>query len=90
MKTSAPCKCHLSVLFVLIPSLLAAGSGVASAADLSAKAYQTTPPPAAIYNWTGFYIGGFGGYASEIPGNPKMEGDFAGGTRSGPSPVHNV
>ena len=20
------------------------------------------PPPVAVYNWTGFYIGGFGGY----------------------------
>lgn len=53
----------------------------AMAADLAARGpYVKAPPPAAIYNWTGFYIGGFGGYASEDSGNPKMEGGFAGGT----------
>ena len=53
----------------------------AMAADMAARApYVKAPPPAAIYNWTGFYIGGFGGYASEESGNPKMEGGFAGGT----------
>ncbi|MCC8941536.1 porin family protein [Bradyrhizobium sp. Arg68] len=53
----------------------------ASAADMAARApYVKAPPPAAIYNWTGFYIGGFGGYASENSGNPKMEGGFGGGT----------
>ena len=53
----------------------------AMAADMAARApYVKAPPPAAIYNWTGFYIGGFGGYASEDSGNPKMEGGFAGGT----------
>ena len=29
-------------------------------ADLAVKA---APPPAAVYDWTGYYIGGFGGYA---------------------------
>ncbi|MGY3527589.1 outer membrane immunogenic protein [Bradyrhizobium sp. USDA 4452] len=53
----------------------------AMAADMAARApYVKAPPPAAIYNWTGFYIGGFGGYASEDSGNPKMEGGFGGGT----------
>jgi outer membrane immunogenic protein len=35
-------------------------SGTASAADLAVKAL---PPPAAVFNWTGFYIGGFVGGA---------------------------
>jgi outer membrane immunogenic protein len=43
-------------------SLLSIGiSGTASAADMAVKA-QPMPPPVAVYNWTGFYIGGFGGY----------------------------
>jgi len=36
-----------------------AGSGMASAADLAARPYTKAPPPvAAVYNWTGFYVGG--------------------------------
>lgn len=51
------------------------------AADMAARApYVKAPPPAAIYNWTGFYVGGFGGYASENSGTPSMEGGFGGGT----------
>jgi outer membrane immunogenic protein len=34
--------------------------GSASAADLGARPYQA-PPPAPVYNWTGFYIFGGGG-----------------------------
>jgi outer membrane immunogenic protein len=30
----------------------------ASAADMAVKARPMAPPPVAIYNWTGFYIGG--------------------------------
>ncbi len=53
----------------------------ASADDMAARApYVKAPPPVAYTNWTGFHIGGFGGYASENSGNPKMEGGFAGGT----------
>ncbi|WOH85322.1 outer membrane beta-barrel protein [Bradyrhizobium sp. BEA-2-5] len=53
----------------------------AMAADMAARApYVKAPPPAAIYNWTGFYVGGFGGYASENSGTPSMEGGFGGGT----------
>ncbi len=39
--------------------VLALGSP-ALGADLPMKAL---PPPAAVYDWTGFYVGGFGGYA---------------------------
>jgi len=54
----------------------------ASAADLAARPYTKAPAmPAAVYNWTGFYVGGFGGYAWEnTSNNPKMKGGFAGGT----------
>ncbi|WP_044590476.1 outer membrane beta-barrel protein [Bradyrhizobium sp. LTSPM299] len=57
------------------------GCGVASAADLSAKTYKAPPLVAQAYDWTGFYIGGFGGYATEnTDGDPKMKGGSAGGT----------
>jgi outer membrane immunogenic protein len=37
----------------------------ASAADLAARPYTKAPPMvAAVYDWTGFYIGGNGGYGS--------------------------
>ena len=45
--------------------LLALGIGApASAADMAARPYTKAPPPvvAPIYDWTGFYIGGNGGW----------------------------
>ncbi|MGJ5082260.1 outer membrane protein [Bradyrhizobium sp. HKCCYLS3013] len=42
-------------------SLLLASSLGAFAADLPAR-YTKAPPPAVIYNWTGFYFGGSVGY----------------------------
>jgi outer membrane immunogenic protein len=36
----------------------------ASAADLAARPYTKAPPMAAIYDWSGFYIGANGGWAS--------------------------
>jgi hypothetical protein len=81
MKISTPCRPPDSVLFALTVSLLGMGCGVASAADLSAKAYKAPPLVAQAYDWTGFYIGGFGGYATEnTDGDPKMKGGSAGGT----------
>jgi outer membrane immunogenic protein len=45
-------------------SVLALGSASASAADLPAKVYTKAPPVvAAVYDWTGFYIGGNVGYS---------------------------
>jgi outer membrane immunogenic protein len=57
-------------------------SAPAMAADLAARPYTKAPvAPAAIYNWTGFYLGGFGGYAWEnTSSDPKMKGGFVGGT----------
>ena len=47
--------------------LLALGMAApATAADLAARPYTKAPPPmvAPIYDWTGFYIGGNGGWGS--------------------------
>jgi outer membrane immunogenic protein len=42
-----------------------AALGSAGAADLPPPVYKSAalPPPAPIYNWTGCYVGGGGGYA---------------------------
>jgi outer membrane immunogenic protein len=37
----------------------------ASAADLPAKPITKAPPPIPIYDWTGFYIGGNGGWGTQ-------------------------
>lgn len=51
----------LALASVAISALL---TGAASAADLAARPYTKAPAPmAAIYNWTGFYIGAQVGYA---------------------------
>jgi len=59
----------------------------ASAADLAARPYTKAPAPVPvqIYNWTGFYIGGFGGYGwtgdvTSRVGGIDMTGGFGGGT----------
>src|ERR1700754_1342042 len=46
--------------------LIALGVVPASAADLAARPYTKAPPPvqAAIYDWTGFYIGGNAGWGN--------------------------
>jgi len=41
---------------------LAAFTGSAVAADMAVKAARPLPPPIPVYNWTGCYIGGGGGY----------------------------
>ena len=44
---------------------LAAVATQANAADLAARPYTKAPPMiAAIYDWSGFYIGANGGYGS--------------------------
>jgi outer membrane immunogenic protein len=54
---------------LLLASIGLAAMGTAnsaSAADLAAKPYTKAPPPivAPIYDWSGFYIGGNGGWGS--------------------------
>ena len=65
--------------------LLASFAGAACAADLpapQAAPYSKAPPlvsPAT--NWSGFYIGAMGGYASENTSDPLgIKGGFGGGT----------
>jgi len=64
--------------------LIASIAGAASAADMSAPAPAYTKAPAAISpvnNWSGFYIGAMGGYASEATSDSAgIKGGFGGGT----------
>lgn len=68
---------------LLASACLFALAAPASAADLAARHYTKAPvaPMAAVYNWTGFYLGIVGGGAWEASsGDPKMQGGFVGGT----------
>ena len=67
---------------LLASACLFALAAPASAADLAARPYTKAPiAPAAVYNWTGFYLGIVGGGAWEASsGDPKMQGGFVGGT----------
>ncbi len=49
---------------VLAASILAASTASSFAADLAARPYTKAPPPvvAAMYDWSGFYIGINGGW----------------------------
>jgi outer membrane immunogenic protein len=64
--------------------LLASIAGTASAADLSAPrsaAYTKAPVMSSVVNWSGFYIGAVGGYASESTSDAfGIKGGFGGGT----------
>src|SRR5437879_7714860 len=52
--------------FLIAASFIAVSAVSASAADLAARPYTKAPPPmvAAIYDWSGFYIGANGGWGS--------------------------
>jgi outer membrane immunogenic protein len=67
---------------LLASACLLALAAPASAADLAARPYTKAPiAPAAVYNWTGFYLGIVGGGAGESgSGDPRMKGGFVGGT----------
>ncbi len=50
---------------VLAAAVLALGTVSASAADLAARPYTKAPPMvAAVYDWSGFYIGANGGWGT--------------------------
>src|SRR6202048_3341928 len=50
---------------LIAAALIAASASTASAADLAARPYTKAPPMiAAIYDWSGFYIGANGGYGT--------------------------
>ena len=79
--------------FLLATAAVLISASAASAADLAARPYTKAPPlpPAPIYNWTGFYIGGhiggaFGGsnniLAPGFVGN-NNDGRFMGGGQIG-------
>jgi outer membrane immunogenic protein len=55
--------------------LVGLGSAAASAADLTPRLYTKAAPLAAVYNWTGFYIGGNAGYSW---GRASTDGDLTG------------
>ena len=67
---------------LLASACLFALAAPASAADLAARPYTKAPvaPVAAVYNWTGFYLGIVGGGAWQSDSDPKMKGGFVGGT----------
>src|SRR5690349_3672007 len=51
--------------FWLLATSAMLASASANAADLAARPYTKAPPAvAAIYDWSGFYIGANGGYAT--------------------------
>src|SRR3954462_376532 len=69
---------------------LVALSGSAMAADLAARPYKAPPPIIApIYDWTGFYIGANGGWASSrncwgiVPGGGAVIADGCGDRTGG-------
>ena len=77
-------------------ALIALGIAPAAAADLAARPYTKAPPIAAVYDWSGFYIGANGGWGTShncwtntaligIPLTPASEGchDADGGTVGG-------
>jgi outer membrane immunogenic protein len=81
--------------YLLSAVSLIALATTASAADMAARPYAKAPPmaPAAVYNWTGFYIGGhvggafrgdnnnFGGFG--VTGGNNDDGRFLGGVQVG-------
>jgi outer membrane immunogenic protein len=56
---------RLTSLFA-ITTFIVAASASAFAADMAVKA-PPAPPPAPVYNWTGFYVGANGGYGWNDP-----------------------
>ena len=48
----------------MIAASVALASTSANAADMAARPYTKAPPIAALYDWSGFYVGANGGYAS--------------------------
>jgi outer membrane immunogenic protein len=82
-------------VLLVTASLIALGAAApAMAADLAARPYTKAPPMiAAIYDWSGFYIGANGGWGSSrngwdaVPANvligPEGSHDASGGTVGG-------
>jgi outer membrane immunogenic protein len=74
--------------FLITAAAVAAFAAPAFAADLPARPYTKAPPPVtppqAIYNWTGFYIGGHvGGAFGSDNSLTGSDGRFLGGVQGG-------
>src|SRR5947208_8542291 len=73
--------------FLLGLAGLVALAAPASAADLAARPYTKAPPMiAALYDWSGFYIGANGGWGS----SHKCWDDVTSGTFNGSDGCHNA
>ncbi len=74
----------MKVRFALFFLSLVSFAGIANAADIPAPAPATAPvyvpPRAAVYNWTGFYVGAMGGYGWSNNNGNDLKGGFGGGT----------
>ncbi len=77
----------MKVRFALFFLSLMSFAGSANAADIPAPGPATAPvyvpPRAAVYNWTGFYVGAMGGYGWTNSQGNDLKGGFAGGTIGG-------
>jgi outer membrane immunogenic protein len=73
--------------FLLVSASIVVMAAPAAAADMSARPYKAPPAPAplaAVYNWTGFYVGGHVG--GEWAGGNTLsssDGRFLGGVQAG-------
>jgi outer membrane immunogenic protein len=89
-------KSNVKKILLTTTALIALGIAPAAAADLAARPYTKAPPIAAVYDWSGFYIGANGGWGTShncwtntaligIPLTPASEGchDADGGTVGG-------
>src|SRR3954471_7107335 len=83
---------RMKKLLLVTSSLIALGATApAVAADLAARPYTKAPPMvAAVYDWTGFYIGANGVWVSSrnswdagFPFGPEGSHDATGGTVGG-------
>jgi outer membrane immunogenic protein len=89
-------KPNVKKILLTTTALIALGITPAAAADLAARPYTKAPPIAAVYDWSGFYIGANGGWGTShncwtntavlgVPVAPTAEGchDADGGTVGG-------
>jgi outer membrane immunogenic protein len=77
-------------IFALIASISAAAAAdVPGPAPAGPPVYRP-PPVAAVYNWTGFYIGAMGGYGFSTSQGIDFKGGFAGGTIGGNAQFGNL
>lgn len=73
--------------FLIAATALVVSAGAATAADIAARPYTKAPPPVAapVYNWSGFYVGGNGGYGWGKVDHDDLLPGFGGFWTSGPN-----